>query len=126
MMLSLKRLKMKKSEKYLAAIILIIAAVWFAIYPPNSGHSQPYIPEVRTSIHVDTTKIEKLKILSEEKVREAAELAAKKPDKIVITKAINPETITVYLRLNGEITEHKITCQDGFYILDLDTLKHKK
>lgn len=114
-------------QKYLASIILVVGIFWFAIYPPRIGTAQPNNIKAKAAIYADslgnTPEIKQLMQIVNQKANEAAILAQKKPETITVTKIKKPETITIYTRIDGIVTEHKVTSDSGFYILDLDKQK---
>lgn len=100
--------------------LIIVAAIMLATtHPPQVGYSQQ---EKATDIKPDA-EVQRLLNKLDEKNAELKEVIRKQKPKVVYrTKIVRtpPKEITVYTRVDGEVTEHKVKNDNGFYVLDME------
>lgn len=118
---------MKKNvTKICLAFVILALTVWFTTYPPTRMEAQTK-KDSATKLAVDNPEIaillHKLDAKGEE-LKALAEASNKTTTKTIVrTRYIKAKKITVYVRQDGIITEHNITNDNGFYILDLPKTK---
>ena len=100
--------------------LIVIAAIMLATtHPPQVGYSQQ---EKSTSIQPDAEVQKLLKTLDakNEELKEVINNQNRKPKIVYRYVSKPPKEITVYTRTNGEVTEHKVKNDNGFYVLDME------
>lgn len=102
--------------------LIVVAAIMLATtQPPQVGYSQQ---ERTTSIQTDAEVQKLLKTLDakNEELKEVINNQKHKPKVVYRTKIVRtpPKEITVYTRVDGEVTEHKVKNDNGFYVLDME------
>lgn len=121
--------------KLIISLLMASGIVYFSIYPPGIGNAK-----VETEGMPDCYVIRPDSILASPKIQKTLEELDQKKQtlenltnqisqapKVRIkykTKTINPKTITLYVRDSaGRISEHKVTSDGGFYIINASELK---
>jgi len=110
-------------KKVLITLILMAALTLYLVtIPPQHGRAQTE----QNSVPPLTPKVKQLQRQLDKKTAIIKELAAKKQEAKPKIKVVNhyvrttPRQITVYTRIDGEVTEHKVNNNDGFFVLDLE------
>jgi len=110
-------------KKVLITLILMAALTLYLVtIPPQHGSAQTE----QSSVPPLTPEVKQLQRQLDKKTAIIKELAAKKQEAKPKVRVVNhyvrttPKQITVYTRIDGEVTEHKVKNNDGFFVLDLE------
>lgn len=109
---------MKKS-KVIMFLIMVAAIGYFATQPPVKGLGQE-TPKAQV-ISPQVQHLQKVLDKKSEELKQAIKETEPETKIVYRTKYVHvpPKEITVYIRINGEVTEHKVKNDNGFYVLDL-------
>lgn len=110
-------------------LIVLFITVFFLAYPPKIGVSQgdinPNGAQYKSGgIPYDIAELKHdVEKLEEERSETIKEKLNKPPKVVVKTKTVQPKSIRIYYRVNGEvISENVLTKEGDFFILDIDSV----